>query len=176
MGRGNAIVRYYSSITAKEIDWLWYPYIPFGRITIIQGDSGEGKTTFALNLAARLSDNEYPSTLNDDRLEQAIIISNARLLILDSLQVFIGDNTNMHRASNMRPLLQKLSDIVERTACAVIIIGHMNKASGSKGLYRGLGSIDIASAARSVLLNKKNLNIKSTKHADGWYWSLNSVK
>ena len=28
-------------------DWLWFPYIPFGKLTIIQGNPGEGKTYFA---------------------------------------------------------------------------------------------------------------------------------
>ena len=38
-------------IQSQQVEWLWYPYIPFGKITIVQGDPGEGKTTFALNLA-----------------------------------------------------------------------------------------------------------------------------
>ena len=42
-------------IETKTVEWLWYPYIPFGKITIVQGDPGEGKTTFALRLAAILS-------------------------------------------------------------------------------------------------------------------------
>jgi archaellum biogenesis ATPase FlaH len=197
----NAVVRYYSSIAQKDVNWLWYPYIPYGRITIVQGDPGEGKTTFALNLAARLStgqelpeslnspsvpqnviyqstedgladtikprlvnagadcshiafidDENYPLTLDDERLGQAVTQSNARLLVLDPLQAFVGANVDMHRANDMRPIFQKLAVIAERTGCAVVIIGHMNKASGSKSLYRGLGSIDIAAAARSVLL------------------------
>lgn len=45
-------------IQSQTIEWLWYPYIPFGKITIVQGDPGEGKTTFALNLAARVSKGE----------------------------------------------------------------------------------------------------------------------
>lgn len=201
MSRKNAIIRYYSSIIQKEVDWLWYPYIPYGRITIVQGDPGEGKTTFVLNLAARLSigqelpeapnppsepqnviyqstedgladtikprlvnagadcshiafidDENHPLTLDDNRLEQAVIQSNARLLVLDPLQAFVGVNVDMHRANDIRPIFQKLAGIAERTECAVVIIGHMNKASGLKDLYRGLGSIDIAAAARSVLL------------------------
>ena len=42
-------------IQAEEIKWLWKPYIPFGKLTIVQGDPGEGKTTFVLRLAAQLS-------------------------------------------------------------------------------------------------------------------------
>ena len=45
-------------VQSKEVNWLWYPYIPYGQITIIQGDPGEGKTTLALRLAALLSKGE----------------------------------------------------------------------------------------------------------------------
>ena len=46
-------------VEATEVKWLWYPYIPYGKITIIQGDPGEGKTTLVLNLAALLT-RDYP--------------------------------------------------------------------------------------------------------------------
>ena len=42
-------------IELRDVDWLWYPYIPFGKITLIQGDPGDGKSTFVLNLAAMLT-------------------------------------------------------------------------------------------------------------------------
>ena len=193
-------IEYYSSIISKEIDWLWYPYIPYGRITVIQGDPGDGKTTFVLQIAAKLSmgqpmpesvsavppqnviyqsiedsitdtikprliaagadckriafidDTAYPLTLNDERLECAVDKCKARLLVLDPLQAFIGTDSDMYRANEIRPLMQKLARIAERTRCAVVIIGHMNKSTSSKGLYRSLGSIDITAVARSVLL------------------------
>ena len=44
-----------NEITPREIEWLWYPYIPFGKLTLLQGDPGEGKSTFALNLAAQIT-------------------------------------------------------------------------------------------------------------------------
>ena len=44
-----------SEVKVREIEWLWYPYIPFGKITVVQGDAGDGKSTFVLNLAAMLS-------------------------------------------------------------------------------------------------------------------------
>ena len=46
---------YMDTVQATETNWLWYPYIPFGKITVIQGDTGEGKTTLILNIAARLT-------------------------------------------------------------------------------------------------------------------------
>ena len=42
-------------VAVEEVEWLWYPYIPFGKLTIIHGDGGEGKTTLILRLAALLS-------------------------------------------------------------------------------------------------------------------------
>ena len=38
-------IRRMSDVQLREVAWLWKPYIPFGKITIIQGDPGEGKTT-----------------------------------------------------------------------------------------------------------------------------------
>ena len=44
-----------SDIPSEEVRWLWRPYLPRGKITIVQGDPGEGKTTFVLALAALLT-------------------------------------------------------------------------------------------------------------------------
>lgn len=200
-------------VVSKEVKWLWYPYIPYGKITIIEGDPGEGKTTLVLKLAAVLSrglplpcddDKEYEPihiiyqtaedgiedtikprlekagadcsmirvidetdkelSMTDDRLEQAIIETKARLIILDPIQAYIGATVDMHRANEIRPVLKHLGIIAEKHNCAIILIGHMNKASGSKSTYRGLGSIDIQATARSVLLvarlrDKPNIRI-----------------
>ena len=44
-----------NEVEATAIDWLWYPYIPFGKITVIQGDPGDGKTTVVLAIAAAVT-------------------------------------------------------------------------------------------------------------------------
>ena len=41
-------------VEVEEVKWLIYPFIPYGKITIIQGDPGEGKTTLVLQIIARL--------------------------------------------------------------------------------------------------------------------------
>ena len=47
-----------SDIQPEQVQWLWYPYIPLGKLTVIQGDPGEGKTTFVLAVIAALTKGE----------------------------------------------------------------------------------------------------------------------
>lgn len=187
-----------NDVEQTEVDWLWYPYIPFGKLTIVQGNPGEGKTFFAMQLAAActnqkflpdmepfepfnmifqtaedglgdtvkprlvssgadlqrvlvIDDTENPLTLADDRIEKAIRENNARLMVIDPLQAFLGANVDMNRANEVRPVFRKLADIAQSTGCAIVMIGHLNKASGTQSTYRGLGSIDIAAVVRSIL-------------------------
>ena len=55
MSEESKLYEYYSSVEENKIEWLWYPYIPYGKLTIVEGDPGEGKSTFMLHLAALLT-------------------------------------------------------------------------------------------------------------------------
>jgi len=203
-----------ADVELTSVDWLWFPYIPFGKLTIIQGNPGEGKTYFAMRLAAActnrkplpgmetlepfniiyqtaedgLGDTVKPRlieaeadldrvlvideakqelTLSDERIEKAIVQTGARLIILDPIQAYMGEKTDMNRANEVRPMFRRLADVAERTGCAVILIGHLNKAAGGQSAYRGLGSIDFRAAARSVLLIgrvKREPNVRVIVH------------
>lgn len=187
-------------IKSQEVDWLWYPYIPYGKVTIVQGDPGEGKTSFALALVSLLTtgqvlpeqedraepvnvifqtaedgladtvkprleaygadckrvmvidDSDFELTVADQRLEEAISETKARLIVFDPMQAFFGSGVDIHRANEVRNVFKKLCRIAEKTGCAVMLIGHMNKDKNGKSAYRGLGSIDFRAAARSVLV------------------------
>ena len=197
-------------VEIEKIDWLLYPFIPFGKVTIVQGDPGEGKTTMVLQIIAKLTkgeavlpsdsdepaleaktvdlepvnviyqtaedglgdtikprllsagadcsrvmvidDNDQALTMMDARLEEAIIKTKARLVVLDPIQGFLGTVVDMHRANEIRPLMKRVAVLAEKYHCAIILIGHMNKNSNGKSSYRGLGSIDFQAAARSVLI------------------------
>ena len=189
-----------SEVQSQEIEWLWYPFIPYGKLTIIQGDPGDGKTTMVLNLAAKLSKGEaldenmkvtepvnviYQTaedgladtvkprlelagadceriividesdkslSMVDERLEEAIVRTGARLLILDPIQAYLGGGMDMNRANEARDMTKRLGALAEKYKCAIILIGHMNKGSGAKAAYRGMGSIDFFAMARSVML------------------------
>ena len=203
-----------SEVDTQTVEWLWKPYIPFGKVTIIQGNPGEGKTTLALCLCAActnrkpfplmpehepfnviyqtaedglgdtvkprlmeaeadldrvlvIDESKQELSLSDERIEKAIRQNGARLIILDPIQAYVGEKTDMNKANEIRPIFRRLAEVAERTACAVILIGHLNKAAGGQSAYRGLGSIDFRAAARSVLLIgrvKREPNIRVIVH------------
>ena len=203
---------YFSSVTQRKVEWLWYPYIPYGKLTILQGDPGEGKSTFMDNIAALLTrgkkmpdgfripepqsvvyqtaednlsdtvkprmvaagadcnriayivDEDMPLTLEDARIEKVIQETQARLFILAPLQAYLSQDSDMFSAGRMRQQLKRLADIASKHKCAIVVIGHMNKASGEKNLYRGLGSIDIAAIARSVLMISRDRDNPSIRY------------
>ena len=187
-----------SDVELTPVKWLWKPYLPFGKLSVLQGNPGEGKTYFAMHLAAActngkllpnmermepfnviyqtaedglgdtvkprlieagadldrvlvIDDSEVQLTLSDERIERAIIENNARLVIIDPIQAYLGADVDMNRANEVRPIFMRLGQVAQRTGCAILLIGHLNKAAGMQSLQRGLGSIDIAAAVRSVM-------------------------
>lgn len=76
-------------------------------------------------------------TMTDERLVRAIKETGAKMVVLDPIQAYLGANVDMHRANQIRAVLKRLARIAEECDCAIILIGHMNKASGSKSTYPG---------------------------------------
>ncbi len=191
-------LKLYSAVREVPVDWLWYPYIPRGKLTLLQGDPGGGKSTFIVNIISALSrggplpdgtepekplhiiyqcsedgaadtikprlitagadcdnvafidEDGSPFTLNDEIIRCAIADFNAGLLVVDPFQAYLGD-ADISNITSIRRILKKLSLWAAAYDCAVVLIGHLNKKQGSRDLYRGLGSIDLVAAARSVL-------------------------
>ncbi len=44
-----------STVKRRKVQWLWRPYIPFGMLTILEGDPGLGKSFLSMYLAATIS-------------------------------------------------------------------------------------------------------------------------
>ena len=95
---------------------------------------------------------EFIGFMIDERLKSAIKQTGARVLILDPIQAYLGGTMDMNRANEARDMTKRLSLLAEKYKCAILLIGHMNKAGGNKAAYRGMGSIDFFAVARSVLL------------------------
>ena len=190
----------YSEVQSTDVRWLWYPFIAIGKITLLQGDPGDGKSTMMMNLIAELStggktpdgckigvpqkviyqcsedgvsdtikprlercgadcrkiafiNEEFYNglTLDDERIRQAIIEFRPRLVVIDPIQAYLGSDSDLQIAGRARKLMRRLGMWAAGYDCAIVLIGHLNKKEGSKGLYRSLGSIDVVAAARSVL-------------------------
>ena len=169
------------NVAVEQVEWLLYPFIPYGKVTIIQGDPGEGKTTMVLQIIAKLTKGEPVLPVKDGEEEPTekadepanVIYQTAedglgdtikpRLVVLDPIQSFLGAEVDMHRANKIRPLMKRVSVLAEKYHCAVVLIGHMNKNSTGKSSYRGLGSIDFQAAARSVLIVGRVKNEPETR-------------
>ena len=196
-----------SQIKREYAEYLFYPYIPKGKLTLIAGLSGGTKTWMCLYLATIIAnggkfitdkegasdrqpgvvlyqtrENDYPTdvrarldvlganlnniimlnednedgkgqplTLSDSRLKEAIQEQGIQLLILDPIQSYLGADIDMHRANEVRPILDKLISVSAETGCAIILVSHVNKDTNKSALDRILGSCDIRNAARSIL-------------------------
>ncbi|MCQ2531757.1 MAG: AAA family ATPase [Saccharofermentans sp.] len=185
-------------VELEDVKWLWYPYIPFGKVTVIQGDPAQGKTHLLLKIAAQcttgdafpdtksfepfsviyqtaedglgdtikprliksgadqsriinINEDELPLTVIDERIEEAIIRTGAKLIIFDPIQAYMG-KIDINSAVEVRRILGKLGKMAEKHECAVILIGHLNKRETVNSSTRGMGSMDIRACARSVLL------------------------
>ena len=195
----------YSDVTAVPVNWLWQPYIAIGKITLLQGDPGCGKSSMMMNLIAELSkggltpdgralgapqrilyqcsedgakdtikprllaaeadcsniafiDEEIYDglTLDDERIREAITEWRPKLVVIDPIQSYIGNDSDLQIACKARKLMRRIGMWASTYNCAIVLIGHFSKKEGTKDLYRGLGSIDVVAAARSVLQVEKS--------------------
>ncbi|HEY5541494.1 MAG TPA: AAA family ATPase [Coriobacteriia bacterium] len=195
-----------SDVVPERVTWLWDGRIPLGKLTILDGDPGLGKSTLSLAIAAHVSrglplphstepseaagvvllsaeddladtirprldaaganvhrivalrtfpgDDDIPPSIPADLhlLEQAIDRVGARLVVIDPLMAFLDAEVDGHKDQSVRRALHRLSKLAEDTGTAVVVIRHLNKATGGNPLYRGGGSIGIIGAARAGML------------------------
>jgi hypothetical protein len=87
-----------------------------------------------------------------DVIGKALADVKPTLAVIDPVQGFLGAECDMHRANEVRPILSGVGRLAEECGCAVLLVGHLRKAGADRAIYRGLGSIDFAAAARSILL------------------------
>jgi len=200
-----------SEVVPERVRWLWKSRIVLGKLNLVDGDPGLGKSAVTIDLAARVSagkpwpdgsecesggvvvlsaedglaDTIRPrfdaaggdpsrvvavSTVPDEEgnerqlsipgdlhiIEAAIERVGAVLVIIDPLMAFLPGEVNSHRDQDVRRALAPLARLAERTGAAVVVVRHLNKATGGNALYRGGGSIGIVGAARSGLLVAKH--------------------
>ena len=188
-----------SSVQPESVCWLWYPYIPIGKVTLLDGDPGLGKSYITLAMATAVSRGyglpdrtpcdpgavllmsvedgladtirprldtmkadctrifavSKPLSLNRDGLGdlETLLRKNKPLfVVIDPLFAYTGAEVDIHRANETREIMDQLSRLAATNRCAILAVRHLTKGGRDKSIYRGLGSIDIVAACRSVLL------------------------
>ena len=201
-------MRLYSEVQQSHVEWLWYPYIPFGKITVLQGNPGNGKSHIGIQIASALSSRgimpngtRFPKpqrviyqcaedgladtikprlvgagadcrnvafiedeslVLDDEQIRSSMESFKARLMVIDPFQAYLG-SSDISSASGLRRIFNRISKWANMYECAVLLIGHLNKNESANELYRGLGSIDVAAAARSILQVDADFNDGETR-------------
>lgn len=205
------ISRRVCDVALEPLEWLWPNRVPLGKVTLLAGDPGLGKSFLTCDMAARVSkgaawpDNELPQPVGSvilfncedgladtirPRLENAdadltkIVaiegvhffdpktenvrqrgfslavdlprladelakLADSRLVVIDPVSAYLGD-ADSHKNADVRGLLAPLAELAERHRVAVVLVNHLSKSAGAKAIYRSMGSIGFAGAARAV--------------------------
>lgn len=206
------IARRICDVEREQLSWLWPGRIPLGKLTLLAGDPGLGKSLVSLDLAARVSrgmpwpdlplveqpigevllfsaEDDVGDTIShrldhagaDDtkivaiegvqvsgsigdqpkrmyfslehhlpQLEQALAEwPNVRLVVVDPISAYCGQ-TDSHNNAEVRALLAPLAELAGRHRTAILAVTHLSKSSGTKALYRAMGSLAFAAASRAV--------------------------
>lgn len=54
-----------NEVEDRSVKWFWYPYIPFGRVTVVHGKKGCGKSMFAAKLMSACTNRKYPEDMQE---------------------------------------------------------------------------------------------------------------
>lgn len=207
-----ALLHCMSDIQPTKLEWLWPGRIPLGKLTLLAGDPGLGKSFVTMDMAARVSRGEAwpdapevkqpagsaiifsaeddlqdtirprldragadvtrihavpgvqcqnPETLKDrvrgfnletdlPLLEEALReVPGVRLITVDPISAYCG-GTDSHKNAEVRAMLTPLAELASRYRVAVVAVTHLSKGGGSKAVYRAMGSLAFAAAARAV--------------------------
>lgn len=202
----HAIARRLVAVTREQLDWLWPGRVPLGKLTLLAGDPGLGKSFVTLDMAARVSRGQpwpdvplLPQAAGDvvllnaeddladtiaPRLDRAgaddtrivaiegvagptgrrhfslktdllrleeVLQSNphTRLVVIDPIDAYC-DHVDSHKSTEVRGLLAPLAELAGRHRVAIVAVTHLSKTGGTKAIYRAMGSLAFAAAARSV--------------------------
>ncbi len=214
------VTRSLADVVPTKVLWLWRPWLPLGKVSILEGDPDVGKSMLTLTIAAIVSTGgEWPQTRIDDhdveqddgepagvvlvgveddegdtivprlmaagadlsrvaamrqptgesgdpmpfvipddvdRLRRAIAEVDARLVVIDPVTAFIstrrvkpGDDPSTRQA------LMPLVALARETGCAILLVRHLNKATGMTAKHRGSGTVAYTGITRSVIVAGK---------------------
>ena len=170
------ILNFETDITEKSVKWLWYPYIPIGKITIMQGNSGIGKTMLALKIAAALSNGEQLPGDTEPREPINIIYNTAEDGFGDTIKPRLRSagadltriNTINERVNTVTMTDERIENGVYELGAKLLILDpiqaylgakiDMNKANEVRPIFAQLGRVAEDNECAIVLVGHQGKN------------------
>lgn len=214
------VSRLLSDVEPAKVEWLWRPWLPLGKVSILEGDPDVGKSVLTLTMAAIVSTGQkWPETRiggeivrqpeahaagvvlvgveddeedtivprliaagadrtriatmrqpTDDRgdpvpfvipedvvqLRRAIREVDARLVVIDPVTAFLSTKkVKANDDPSTRQALMPVVALARETECAIVLVRHLNKATGMSAKHRGSGTIAYTGITRSVIVAGK---------------------
>ena len=146
-----------SDIQPEEVQWLWYPYIPLGKLTVIQGDPGEGKTTFVLAVIAALTKGEAlperepldPALIRPGRFDRHISVPAPDL-------------------KGREEILKVLPEDERWYAAVIVAEESVTEMTIAGGVYNTLFSVDMLAASGKLWLGEADEKVEFPNKAGGY--------
>lgn len=167
-----------SEVESQEAKWLWYLYIPYGKLTIIQGDPGDGKTTLVLNIAAKLSKGESLDRDMNVRELVNVIYQTAEDGLADTVKPrFELAGADCEKILVIDESDKSLSMADERLEQAKQMLRELAETTNMVQSNEAYKMADEQGISKRTLENaKKELSIRAKKINNSWYWELDTVK
>lgn len=145
--------RHLSTVQTEKVAWLWDGRIPFGKITLLDGDPGLGKSTLTLDIAARMTTaSMFPDGWRCPRPPTKVIVLSAedgvadtirprleaaggdpsKILIVDAVWRSSGVKTPLDIENDMK----HLASLIDETVSLVIIDPLMAFLPSTVNAYR----------------------------------------
>ena len=160
-----------SNIEAEKVDWLWYPYLPLGKVSLLEGDPGLGKSWLTMALASYISQGKkLPG--NKERIKGKVLLMSAEDGLGDTirprLDILEGDVKNIYAYAVPVFLdedgFAEVEEEIERIKPTLVIIDPIVAYMGAKvDLFRANETREIMSGL-GQLAEKYKCTIIAVRH------------
>ena len=177
------IIKWGHETELVDIEWCWKPYLPYGKVSIIEGDGGDGKTTMILTIAALLSQGRMPPSLIRGHLSEepdcapitTFYLTNEDEVADSSLKRFIragGDRSRFAYYGELQHHMtiteDELLSAIEETGCRLLIIDpfqaflpegtNMGSITKMRAIFTTLSNVAKMTNTAVVLVGHLNKN------------------
>jgi hypothetical protein len=129
-----------ADVTSAEVSWLWEPYLARGKLAVLDGDPGTGKSFVTVDLACRISRGlSMPGAASATQEPASVLLLNAeddardtirpRVLAAngdpDRVRIFAAPGIGLERVPRFPEDFAALEAAVHETRAALVVIDPM---------------------------------------------------